>query len=195
MLLPVTGGPSPTMTWVMNHVHTQGGVSGRGSGGPQRSTRCRGAKGTALIEFAIIMPVLFLILFGIIEFGSAYFQNLDVRHGAREGVRLLAVNASPSNSESTQAEKIAREACNRMDVDPGSAVTITIDVNGSLVPDPTGDATINDIGDEVTITVSKPLDQLTGFLDIFLRNIVLSSTVKTRLEQPASYGDLASFSC
>lgn len=181
----------------MNNVPTLGGVSGRESGRRGRSKRTQDA-GAALVEFAIIMPVLFLLLFGIIEFGSAYFQNLDVRHGAREGVRLFAVNSSPSNSETSPVRKIAREMCNRMDVDGSSPVRIVVDVNGALVPDATGDATVNDIGDEVTVTVTKKLDQVTGFFGVLLKNIDLSTTVKTRLEQPAGYADLTAaenFTC
>lgn len=144
------------------------------------------------------MPVLFAVLFGIIEFGNAYFQQLDVRHGAREGMRLLAVNAVPANAEPTQVTKIAREACNRMDEDPGTPIQIVVDVDGSLIPDAVGDTTVNDIGDEVTITVTKPLDQVTGFLDVFLKNITITSSVTTRLEQSATYSDLTladNFTC
>lgn len=152
--------------------------------------RGTGTRGAALVEFAIIMPVLFLLVFGIIEFGWAFRQNLDVRHGAREGTRLAAVNADPTNSESTQQRRIAREMCARMDADGGFPINISIDVNGSLVPDVPGDATINDVGDEVTVTVEKKLDQLTNFLGFALNNVTLRSTVKTRLEQPATYADL-----
>ncbi|MGQ0833075.1 MAG: TadE/TadG family type IV pilus assembly protein, partial [Microthrixaceae bacterium] len=44
--------------------------------GGGRGKRDRGA---ALVEFAIIMPIFFLLVFGIIEFGWAFFQLLDVR--------------------------------------------------------------------------------------------------------------------
>ncbi|MFZ6003846.1 MAG: TadE/TadG family type IV pilus assembly protein [Actinomycetota bacterium] len=163
---------------------------------PER--RGRGDKGVALVEFAIIMPLLFLLIFGIIEFGWAFRQNLDVRHGAREGIRLAAVNANPSNGESTQQARIAREICNRMDADTGPPVQVQIDVNGSLVADGAGDATIFDIGDEVTVTITKDLQQLTNFLAFALNGVTLDSTVKTRLEQPATYADLTAtdnFTC
>lgn len=143
------------------------------------------------------MPLLFLLVFGVIEFGWAFVQNLDVRHGAREGVRLAAVNADPSNGESNQQRRIALELCNRIDSDGGSPVSVVIDVDGSLVPDPSGDAKVNDIGDQVTVTVDKDLDQLTGFLGFALNDVTLHSSVTTRLEQGATFGDLAvgSFTC
>ncbi|HSP04647.1 MAG TPA: TadE family protein, partial [Acidimicrobiales bacterium] len=50
-------------------------------------------RGAALVEFALIATPLFLILFGTIEFGWAFFQLNDIRHGAREGIRLVAVDS------------------------------------------------------------------------------------------------------
>ena len=49
-------------------------------------TACRrrsaGDRGAALVEFAIVMPLLFLILFGIIEFGIAFNDYQSIRQGA-----------------------------------------------------------------------------------------------------------------
>jgi hypothetical protein len=75
-----------------------------------------------------------------------------------------------------------------MDLD--GVTTVGIDVDGSQVTP----ASSNDIGDEVTVTVSKPLDTLTGFFDFALGSITLSSSVTTRLEQNATYAD-GTFTC
>lgn len=48
-------------------------------------------KGASAVEFAIILPVLIFILFGIFEFGRAYLDYLSITHAAREGARLAAV--------------------------------------------------------------------------------------------------------
>jgi hypothetical protein len=53
-------------------------------------------KGQALVEMALILPVLLLLLFGIIEFGRIFSAGLMVNHGAREGARLGAVGAADS---------------------------------------------------------------------------------------------------
>lgn len=55
----------------------------------------------ALIEFALISPVLLLLLFGIVDIGRAVFYYDAVNHAAREGARV-AVRASsplPSNAD------------------------------------------------------------------------------------------------
>lgn len=47
--------------------------------------------GTALVEFALVLTLLTLILFGIIEFGRAYNAQVTLTHASREGVRVLAI--------------------------------------------------------------------------------------------------------
>jgi hypothetical protein len=64
----------------------------RATGGGQRSQ--------ALIEFALISPVLLLLLFGIIDIGRAIFYYDTLSHAAREGARtaVIAANMQPTNS-------------------------------------------------------------------------------------------------
>jgi hypothetical protein len=50
-------------------------------------TRDRGA---TLVEAAVVFPFLFLVLFGIVEFGWAFKDDLSVGHSAREGARAGA---------------------------------------------------------------------------------------------------------
>lgn len=47
--------------------------------------------GSSSIEFALILPVLTLLLLGIFQFGLAYNNYLAVTHAAREGARMAAV--------------------------------------------------------------------------------------------------------
>src|SRR5436305_1681114 len=41
--------------------------------------------GASLVEFALIAPILFLLLFGLIDFGFIYNDFLSLRHGVRAG--------------------------------------------------------------------------------------------------------------
>lgn len=50
-----------------------------------------GEKGASAVEFAIILPILIMLLFGIIQFGIAYNKYIAVTHAVREGARLAAV--------------------------------------------------------------------------------------------------------
>ena len=145
--------------------------------------RRRGEDGAALVEFAFIAMPLFLILFATMEFGWAFFQLNDVRHGAREGIRLVAVNADPATTAGApadQGEHLAQAACERMDRSVGVTITITIE---DLDPaDPSGNHYF-DVGDDATLTATKPLDQLTHVFDPILSSVELEETITTRLEQ------------
>lgn len=50
--------------------------------------------GQALVEFALILPILLLLLCGIIDFGWIFSNQLMVDFSARDGARFGAVNAS-----------------------------------------------------------------------------------------------------
>jgi Flp pilus assembly protein TadG len=59
-----------------------------------------GQRSQALIEFALISPVLLLLLFGIIDIGRAIFYYDTLSHAAREGARtaVIAANTQPTNA-------------------------------------------------------------------------------------------------
>jgi Flp pilus assembly protein TadG len=50
-----------------------------------------GDRGAAAVEFALLLPVLLLIVFGIIDFGRALNAQITLTQAAREGERLAAV--------------------------------------------------------------------------------------------------------
>ena len=51
-------------------------------------------EGVAAVEFALILPVLALLLFGVIEFGRVWSQYQVFQGAAREGARCAAVQAT-----------------------------------------------------------------------------------------------------
>ncbi len=55
----------------------------------------------ALIEFALVSPVLLLLIFGVIDLGRAIFYYDTVNHAAREGARVAvrASNQLPTNAD------------------------------------------------------------------------------------------------
>lgn len=61
-------------------------------------------EGAALVEFALVAPLLALLLFGIIEFGRVFNAKVTYTHAAREAVRVVAVTdpADPA-AEATAA--------------------------------------------------------------------------------------------
>jgi Flp pilus assembly protein TadG len=56
-----------------------------------RVRRLRSARGAELIEFALLLPVLLLLLAGILDMGFLFNNYAVVTNAAREGARMAAV--------------------------------------------------------------------------------------------------------
>ena len=135
--------------------------------------RTQRERGAALVEFALVLPFLALLVFGTIEFGWAFSQNLDVRHGAREAGRLFAVDFDDGDASTAPAQGIVAEVCGRMDDNQPTTITVTT---------PSGAVT----GSYVTVRLVRQHASLTGFVDFALPD-ALTSEVEMRLEQDPSW--------
>lgn len=118
-------------------------------------------KGTSTVEFALILPLLLLILLGIIQFGTAYNAYLTITHASREGVRLAAVGRySPD-------EVIARAPS----LDAGK-VDVAASPSGGVAP----------YGEPVSVTVSYPVEINIPFIPGSPFRFNLSSNATMRSE-------------
>jgi Flp pilus assembly protein TadG len=106
-------------------------------------TRTRGERGAAVIEFALVLPILVLLVLGIMEFGRAYHVQTTISGAAREGARVMALQ-----SDSAAAQAAAQSAAQPL------AVSV-----GQINVSPSSCTTSDDV---VTVTVSYPLTFLTG---------------------------------
>lgn len=140
-----------------------------------RRTRGR-QRGAALVEFALISPLLFLVLFAIIEFGWTFSQILDTRHGVREAARLAAVDYQPTLDEGVdQTNILVAEVCRRLEDPATSRVQLTF---------ATADTSA---GAVATVRVERDLEQLTGFFDNLLSGYEPASQIDFRLERDVSW--------
>jgi Flp pilus assembly protein TadG len=57
-----------------------------------RSTSERGA---AVVEFAIMLPLFLLVIGGVVDFGRAFFTQIQLTNAAREGARAAIVSTAP----------------------------------------------------------------------------------------------------
>lgn len=142
--------------------------------------KAREDRGAALVEFAVVAPLLLTLLLGMVEAGWAFNNQLDTTHAAREAGRLAAVNAAPAGA-GTQGENIIAEVCSRIDA-PGD-VEITLTRSGSQ------------IGGELTVLVEHDYQPITGGFIPFFNNVTLTSTASMRLEQTATWGATGPESC
>lgn len=72
----------------------------------------RDEDGQALVEFALVLPVLVLILFSVLHFGKAFNYWNDATHLTAEGARFAAVNRKP---DPTNAASLQQQIKNQVD--------------------------------------------------------------------------------
>ncbi|TKJ20692.1 hypothetical protein A6V29_08340 [Blastococcus sp. CCUG 61487] len=71
------------------------------------AARLLGERGAAAVEFALIAPVLLLLLLGIVEFSKAFHDQASLSAAAREGARAMALGNTPA-----EARAAVRSAAN-----------------------------------------------------------------------------------
>jgi Flp pilus assembly protein TadG len=125
----------------------------------------RNNRGNAVVEFALVVPLLMLILFGITEFGRAWMTVNILAGAAREGCRLAVVTAP----DVVAVENRVTDVCTSAGVTP-SNITIT-------PPDP------DDPERRVTVVVETMFTIIPGnLLGTFSGTIPLRSTMIMRHE-------------
>lgn len=88
----------------------------------------RDDRGQSLLEFAILVPLLLLLLVGVFEFGRAWNVYQVVVNAAREGGRVAALPTGFANADSVRRRISSHLRAARLD--PGSAEVALEDVDG-----------------------------------------------------------------
>jgi Flp pilus assembly protein TadG len=115
--------------------------------------------GAAAVEFAIIASILFMLVFGIIEFGRIFNELEVMNSAAREGARAAAVRGTFSDIETATAN---------------AASPYTLDST------PTANIVCNDdtSGDPVTVSWGQQFEISTGLLPEFNQTIQVEGTFR-----------------
>lgn len=108
-------------------------------------------RGQAMVEFALVLPILLIILLGIMEFGLVFHEYLVVTHAAREGARVAVLGGTDTEISSA----VTRAADS---IDRGSLTT-------TIAPG------VRVRGNQVTVQVTNPVPLVTPlFSAIFPQN-------------------------
>ncbi len=114
-----------------------------------RKTMKRSAEsGASMIEFALILPILIVLLFGIIEFGILLYDKAVITNASREGARAGIVFGDPRIS-SVEIEDIVLSYCQDF------LITFGTPINPTVTTTP-GNMSDLESGELLTVTVSYP---------------------------------------
>ncbi|MDD2583086.1 MAG: TadE/TadG family type IV pilus assembly protein [Desulfuromonadaceae bacterium] len=116
-------------------------------------------KGQALVEFAIILPLLFLLIFGIFEFGRAMYIKNSLNNAARSAVRVAVVTPNltaitySAGQLSTQSstDKIQAKIYDNLLYINKATATATVTIVGNSPAQP---------GDTVTVAVTADFNSI-----------------------------------
>lgn len=122
-------------------------------------------KGQATVEFALILPILLIVICGIIDFGWIYSKKIQLQSACYTGARYAIV----SNNDSLSQEGVISQITSAL---PGTSPdTLSIQLNYS-----------SGITGNVTVTLIESVKALTPITSIFTSNqnieIKASSTMK-----------------
>ena len=85
----------------------------------------RGEDGAAAVEMAIVLSLLFILLFGIVESAFIFNRWIQVTHAAREGVRELSIGVplatAETNAEATDGSNTAKFGADAINCTASSA--------------------------------------------------------------------------
>ena len=111
--------------------------------------------GAALVEFAVLAPLLLLLVLGIVEFGWLFGQSNAVRHATREASRYASVNGGGTIT----SQEIAQVACNDL-LGNGGITSFEADINDGG----------GDFGDNASVKVTVGVESLSSvpFISTFL---------------------------
>ena|SRR5437764_8532325 len=134
---------------------------------PKRSRQ----DGQAVVEFAVVLPVLLLMLLAIYQFGVVFVNYMDVTSAAREGARKAAVSrtAGTCSTDNSNATSAARGAASDL-----KQSSLTISITATC----TNNAYVQ--GSDVSVSATYPYS--INILGLVVSSGTLSSSTTMRVE-------------
>jgi hypothetical protein len=129
------------------------------------------------VEFALVVPILLAVMFGIVDYGLWFGDSLNVRQGVDEGARRAVVTDFGSCSGANESEKTACLVKERIGAF-GGTVFVQVSVTG---PAPARTAGNWAKGGELVVCAMVKEDGLTG-LTPMPKDGILRASVHKRVE-------------
>ena len=139
-----------------------------------RHTRREKSRGAALLEFALVAPLLLLLLFGVVEFGFVFNDYQSVRQGVRDATRVAVVNNVPNCSAGDATDDLICYVEERVGLVGDTRVRVDVTAANVAVPGDRG---------SVKICVQREIRSVTGMLSPFLNGRYIATEVTMRVER------------
>src|SRR5882724_26385 len=136
--------------------------------------KLRTEDGAAVIEFALVLPILLILVFGIINFGFALYNKEVITNASREGARAGIIIGNPRPS-ATQIKNVVTSYLTNVGWNASKA---------TIAVTPAAGATGGASGSDLTVRVDYPYSFLVlpGLIPGFSNSITLSAQTLMKLE-------------
>jgi len=142
------------------------------------SRRRRRSRGQALVEFALVLPLLILIFMGLFDFGRAVFAWNTLSNAAREGARVAIVDQTAVAGVPIGATEAANQASGLgLDASDVNDVEVLY-----LLPDLSGNCAGRSLGCIVDVTVHYDFSAITPIIGSVIGPIDLVATTQLPIE-------------
>jgi Flp pilus assembly protein TadG len=136
-------------------------------------------RGQALVELALILPLMVLLLAAALDLGRLFYSGITVTNSAREGAIEAGLNPTSFQAGQPCDRDANRVMCRAINEASGSFVTIVpADVSLTCTPSCTPA-----IGNKVRVTVVGHFSLITPLLSVFTggQNVTLTSTASAQI--------------
>ena len=124
--------------------------------------------GQALVEFALTIPLLLLLVFGLIDLGRAVYVSNSLAEAARDGARYGSVQARSYNA--TRLDGVEAWTMDRLQAVPDPTVTASCTASNASFG-----CTVNDI---LVVTVEAEVQMITPFIGQIVGTLSLGGSAE-----------------
>lgn len=134
-------------------------------------------RASSLVEFALVAPLFFLLIFGIIDFGRLFFTRATLQHALREAGRFAVTgNKLPGVNPATSQPYTRVESI----IEVAKKAAVGLDVTGITVSSQAGGPNhAGGPGDRVTVSITTTLRIITPIIGQFFTDGRYTFTVRT----------------
>ncbi|HEY0829299.1 MAG TPA: TadE/TadG family type IV pilus assembly protein [Bacilli bacterium] len=121
-------------------------------------------QGQSIVEFALLLPVLLLLLCGTIDFGRILYTYMNMNMATQEAVRLGGLGSGDAEIRAFTLDYL----------DPADPAAVVVNITPAQAS--------RDSGDYVTVTVSTPYEYMTPVISSILPALTINTDSTIRVE-------------
>jgi Flp pilus assembly protein TadG len=124
------------------------------------NTKNNNDQGQGIFEFALVLPILLLIVFGVLDLGRIFFATIGLTNAAREGVRYLTLYPDDISNDFG-----AFQGAKSVTIDEANYSGLTVIDSQVIVSCSNADSDdYCDSGTPATVTVTYDFDLILGWI-------------------------------